>query len=1590
MKTKLRKMLVGILVLVLVSADICALADTLAAIQLPQALKIIEEEAFYGDTSIEKIVVPDGATEIRSKAFAESSLKEINLPGSITHIENDAFDGCGKIVMTAEMDSYAYEWAIEHGYIERSVIESAHPYALNTDQTWEYNHPEPAVALIVRFSEQTKFEPSYDTLTVTDSTGAQSVYTGTELAGAELVLPGSSFSVHLKTDGSINEFGFRIISVEGMQTPSAPSGVTAAAQGASSIRISWNKVDGVDGYNVYRSASSGDIYSMVGTTGALSYTDTGLSANTMYYYKVTAYKRNVESSGSDYVSAKTMSMEEMYAATLTTRTLSDGTLEIIGYDDSLNELVIPATINGKQVTSIGEKAFADCVTLTTVVLPEGITSISKDSFKNCVNLGNVDLSSTLTSIGVDAFAGCTSLTEITIPECVVSIGIGAFSGCNSLTVTVVFDSHAYYWCIENSVPYNATDIIVPVPENVSAIALSGTEIEISWDEVENPDGYYIYTYADDPRIGRDIEAAEILVTRDRMSFVKENLSPGTTYYFRVSAYIGEIESELSEVVFATTWYALPESDHPYANDTDKTWEYVHHESAETLKVTFSSETELENRYDTLTVIDSNGNEDVYTGTELAGAELILPGNSFSLHLETDSSVQRYGFKVASVEVINGVLLPAPENVSAVALSNTAIEISWDEVENAEGYYIHTYMDDPRLSRSVEAAETFVTRDRKSYIKEDLSSGLTYYFRVGAFIYEKIEGELSEVVFATTLIVLPESDHPYADNTDTTWEYVHPEPAVSLKVSFSSDTEFESRYDTLTVIDTNGNESLYTGLSLAGVELNLPGNSFSLRLRTDGSRQYYGFKVISVEALDSPALSAPQNVRTTALGSTSIEIRWDEVEGADGYCLYSYTYNPSLSRNAEAAERFIVRDTEGVLIEDLAPRTTYYYRISACKEDGIESMQSEVVSATTLAVLPESDHPYASDTDKTWEYVHHEPAEALKVTFSSDTKFENRYDTLTVIDSYGNEDVYTGTELAGAELILPGNSFSLRLVTDLSVQEYGFRIISVEAVSGVLLPAPENVSAVALSSTAIRISWDEVENAEGYSVYTYDDDPRLSRDIEAEEIYIPRDRMSFDKENLSPATTYYFRVSANTGEIEGELSEVASATTWLVTLPESDHPYANNTDRIWEYVHYEPAEALKVTFSSDTEFEDRYDTLTVIDFNGTEEVYTGTELAGAELILPGNSFSLHLKTDYSYQYYGFKVISVEAVDADFLLAPQNVCASVLSTSSINVSWNNVSGAAYYYVYRSETDESSYTRIAVLSSESSSYTDTGLKSNTLYWYKVCAADANESAGPFGASVSARTSSNANDVTYRALLIGNTYPDTSNYLPGPDNDAMAVKTMLLMQHGTPFTVTTKINATASTIRSSITSALGEADSNDVSLFYYSGHGTSSGSLCGINDTYISVDNLRSYLDTIKGTKIVLLDSCHSGTHIGKSVDTSGAEDFNNAIIAAFSMKSKANLAANNYIVLTACSQNQYSYSSGLASGFYFGIFTNALARGSGYDMISGVPCSYYADTNNDGSITLGEEYNYIVNKIRQDHNNKQATQYYGDLGYVLWKYR
>ncbi len=121
---------------------------------------------------------------------------------------------------------------------------------------------------------------------------------------------------------------------------------------------------------------------------------------------------------------------------------SDDTLTLVSYSGDSSELIIPAVLEGRFVTKIGDQAFRDCSTLKTIELPGSLKFIGHNAFRGCRRLTQITIPNSVNAVGACAFYACPSLNKLIIPDSVTAIGDFAFRGCSSLSRVTMPDSVA--------------------------------------------------------------------------------------------------------------------------------------------------------------------------------------------------------------------------------------------------------------------------------------------------------------------------------------------------------------------------------------------------------------------------------------------------------------------------------------------------------------------------------------------------------------------------------------------------------------------------------------------------------------------------------------------------------------------------------------------------------------------------------------------------------------------------------------------------------------------------------------------------------------------------------------------------------------------------------------------------------------------------------------------------------------------------------------------------------------------------------------------------------------------------------------------
>lgn len=95
----------------------------------------------------------------------------------------------------------------------------------------------------------------------------------------------------------------------------------------------------------------------------------------------------------------------------------------------VEQVEIPAEINGKPVTAIGGDCCFSCGNMKSILLPDSITEIGIQAFAMCKGLTEIDLPDSITTIGELAFRDCTGLKRIVMPSGLKRLETGTFCFC---------------------------------------------------------------------------------------------------------------------------------------------------------------------------------------------------------------------------------------------------------------------------------------------------------------------------------------------------------------------------------------------------------------------------------------------------------------------------------------------------------------------------------------------------------------------------------------------------------------------------------------------------------------------------------------------------------------------------------------------------------------------------------------------------------------------------------------------------------------------------------------------------------------------------------------------------------------------------------------------------------------------------------------------------------------------------------------------------------------------------------------------------------------------------------------------------------
>ncbi len=375
---------------------------------IPSSVSIIEEGAFNGCRNLTSITIPNSITSIGDGAFRIcSGLTSLTIPNSVTSIGGSAFLGCSGLT------------SITIGNSVTSIGESAFESCSGLTSLTIPNSVSTIGLFAFRYCS-----------------GLVSVKIGNGISIIEISAFSDCTNLASVTIGSnVTYIGLNAFNkCNNLTSVTINSNSLVSKSYTSTSNISTIFGDNVTEYNI------GDGITNIGSNAFF-----GCSAMNSI-----TIPNSVTTIGNNAFSGCSNINEIHYHGNILEWCEKSWNTYIISSNYKLyieNELISNLIIpNG--VTSIGEWAFSNCMSLTSVTIPNSVTKIKDGAFAYCSSLTSVTIPNSVKNIGRSTFFGCSVLTSIAIPNSVTSIGDGAFGSCSGLTSIDVAADNINYCSVE--------------------------------------------------------------------------------------------------------------------------------------------------------------------------------------------------------------------------------------------------------------------------------------------------------------------------------------------------------------------------------------------------------------------------------------------------------------------------------------------------------------------------------------------------------------------------------------------------------------------------------------------------------------------------------------------------------------------------------------------------------------------------------------------------------------------------------------------------------------------------------------------------------------------------------------------------------------------------------------------------------------------------------------------------------------------------------------------------------------------------------------------------------------------------------------
>lgn len=464
-----------------------AFAETkLKEVDLPDSLDLIETGTFYGCTDLKTVTFGTGLTNLLYQAFAESGITSAELPDSLSYLGSEAFMDCRsleKVTFGSNLDSIPYRC-----FYNTALKTVTLPKGITYVEAGAFEN-----------SALTEVNFECEAVDIYESAFANCPLGDLELGVNVTYVAAGSFAgtnaTQIKLSASVTELSYRVFAFNpNLVSVSIPDTMTYISETAfeNDNNLShvlyggtWEQWENIGGKGS-ELMNATIHYEAIGNEVTTEQNCTTIS----FYCSICDAWESVRKNNATHSFVNEVCTICGFAGYWEYEADEKGTITITEYTGPETEVIVPDKIDGLPVVAITGTTFAYNSKMTSVTLPAAITEIPMNAFRNCTALKTVTLDSGVTAIGEYAFADCSSLRGIQLPDSLTFIGEGAFFNAQLMTLTLP----AKVSYIGDMAFYNCRFSSVEIPDGITEIGMSTFENCWNLSQVTIPDSVTAICY----------------------------------------------------------------------------------------------------------------------------------------------------------------------------------------------------------------------------------------------------------------------------------------------------------------------------------------------------------------------------------------------------------------------------------------------------------------------------------------------------------------------------------------------------------------------------------------------------------------------------------------------------------------------------------------------------------------------------------------------------------------------------------------------------------------------------------------------------------------------------------------------------------------------------------------------------------------------------------------------------------------------------------------------------------------------------------------------------------------------------------------